>query len=193
MKKRVYKSGLPFSEIIATNLIDLYHRVQLYNKAALIIIDGHVGEGKTTLAVHVADFLNKLANLPQIIFEDQLGMGGDEFLEKLRLCYKKKLPVVIYDEAGDFNRRAALTRFNANLNRTFETFRAFKIIPILCLPSFWVLDNDLFSKGIPRLLLHLSKRTNKMGRFKGYSLYSCLLYTSPSPRDRTRSRMPSSA
>ena len=26
-----------------------------------------------------------------------------------------------------------------------------------------------------------------------YSSYSCLLYTSPSPRDRTRSRMPSSA
>ena len=25
------------------------------------------------------------------------------------------------------------------------------------------------------------------------SLYGCLLYTSPSPRDRTRSRMPSSA
>ena len=25
------------------------------------------------------------------------------------------------------------------------------------------------------------------------SLYTCLLYTSPSPRDRTRSRMPSSA
>ena len=25
------------------------------------------------------------------------------------------------------------------------------------------------------------------------SIYSCLLYTSPSPRDRTRSRMPSSA
>ena len=24
-------------------------------------------------------------------------------------------------------------------------------------------------------------------------LYACLLYTSPSPRDRTRSRMPSSA
>ena len=26
-----------------------------------------------------------------------------------------------------------------------------------------------------------------------YTAYSCLLYTSPSPRDRTRSRMPSSA
>ena len=28
---------------------------------------------------------------------------------------------------------------------------------------------------------------------KGEQLISCLLYTSPSPRDRTRSRMPSSA
>ena len=27
----------------------------------------------------------------------------------------------------------------------------------------------------------------------GYHFYICLLYTSPSPRDRTRSRMPSSA
>ena len=28
---------------------------------------------------------------------------------------------------------------------------------------------------------------------KGYKYLFCLLYTSPSPRDRTRSRMPSSA
>ena len=28
---------------------------------------------------------------------------------------------------------------------------------------------------------------------QGMQLYFCLLYTSPSPRDRTRSRMPSSA
>ena len=28
---------------------------------------------------------------------------------------------------------------------------------------------------------------------RGITIYSCLLYTSPSPRDRTRSRMPSSA
>ena len=33
-----------------------------------------------------------------------------------------------------------------------------------------------------------------VGRLKGDTLvYDCLLYTSPSPRDRTRSRMPSSA
>ena len=33
--------------------------------------------------------------------------------------------------------------------------------------------------------------TNQAGIGRGF--YSCLLYTSPSPRDRTRSRMPSSA
>ena len=32
-----------------------------------------------------------------------------------------------------------------------------------------------------------------MGKGIFRSLYTCLLYTSPSPRDRTRSRMPSSA
>ena len=34
---------------------------------------------------------------------------------------------------------------------------------------------------------------NLLDFFKIDKLYSCLLYTSPSPRDRTRSRMPSSA
>ena len=35
------------------------------------------------------------------------------------------------------------------------------------------------------------KFENKINSFKNYK--TCLLYTSPSPRDRTRSRMPSSA
>ena len=35
--------------------------------------------------------------------------------------------------------------------------------------------------------------TIQLGTFGGGRMYCCLLYTSPSPRDRTRSRMPSSA
>ena len=38
--------------------------------------------------------------------------------------------------------------------------------------------------------LELARKMNE-GKFAGYN--NCLLYTSPSPRDRTRSRMPSSA
>ena len=34
---------------------------------------------------------------------------------------------------------------------------------------------------------------NDWKKIKGYKDNDCLLYTSPSPRDRTRSRMPSSA
>ena len=34
---------------------------------------------------------------------------------------------------------------------------------------------------------------NTPGKYFTAVLYCCLLYTSPSPRDRTRSRMPSSA
>ena len=37
------------------------------------------------------------------------------------------------------------------------------------------------------------KGTLDMGMSKEKEVYTCLLYTSPSPRDRTRSRMPSSA
>ena len=41
----------------------------------------------------------------------------------------------------------------------------------------------------------LEQRSKEVGTLiaLGYSFRSCLLYTSPSPRDRTRSRMPSSA
>ena len=47
-------------------------------------------------------------------------------------------------------------------------------------------DKD-YSKG--ENLFRPTKRVNK----KTATTYGCLLYTSPSPRDRTRSRMPSSA
>ena len=43
-------------------------------------------------------------------------------------------------------------------------------------------ENEYFSDGLSEELLNVLVR-----------LQSCLLYTSPSPRDRTRSRMPSSA
>ncbi len=172
--KHLYKHGLPFSEILAVNIKDLVDRIK-FNKASMVIVDGGVGEGKTTLAVEIADYVNSLYDFQDIKLElkdhPQLALGGVDFLKQLRVCYEKKLVVIVYDEAGDFNRRGALTRFNAMLNRTFETFRGFKILVILCLPSFSVLDSDIMNKQIPRLLLHTDSRTMESGNFKGYSLY----------------------
>lgn len=177
MTKEFYKHGLLFDRMLSVAVEDVDDRIFKLNKAGLMIIDGGVGEGKTTLAVHVGDFINSLHGLPPIDIksENQIALGGEDFVKKLRVCYQKKLPVLLYDEAGDFNKRGALTRLNALLNRTFETFRAFKVFVIIILPSFRVLDSDLFDKNIPRLLVHCSRRTNNSGHFACYE-YDSMLY-----------------
>jgi hypothetical protein len=166
----VYPHGLPFSEILGTNLKDIWERIDL-KKASLIIIDGGVGEGKTTMDILCANFFNELKDFPKIKLDGcQRAMGGSDFLHKIRLCYEQRLPVIIYDEAGDFSKRGSLTAFNAMLNRTFETYRAFKCVVIMSLPCFNVLDQQIFDLQIPRLLLHLKDRQEDYGNFDGYSL-----------------------
>ena len=51
-----------------------------------------------------------------------------------------------------------------------------------------IIRKYLLSDFTPEALTQVHK-----GNLRGIGVYSCLLYTSPSPRDRTRSRMPSSA
>ena len=64
-------------------------------------------------------------------------------------------------------------------------------------------QGDWVTRGVALLLLGMSLATWMVILFKAMDLVrykklarqaeTCLLYTSPSPRDRTRSRMPSSA
>lgn len=169
---------IPFSEALAETLDDLDNRVNAMNKAALIIIDGGVGEGKTTLAIEIMDYLNARHGLPEVDLSmqgvKQLAMGGEDFAKKLLICQAASLPAEAYDEAGDFNKRGSLTRFNALINRTFETYRAFKVIVILALPSFSILDQEIFDKNIPRLLIRVHSRTSSQGNGKAFSLYRML-------------------
>lgn len=179
----LYKHGLPFSEILGVNLDDLLTRISS-RKASLLIIDGGMGEGKTTLGVeamqyvmHRLDDSYRLVEVPKEFYDDwrvdlenQLAMGGEEFQEKLFICKERKLVVAAYDEAGDFNKRGAITSFNQNLMRIFQTFRAYKILIILLLPSFNSLDNELFSLGVPRLLLHCHDRNEREGNIMGFGL-----------------------
>jgi hypothetical protein len=164
--KRLYKHGLPFSKGLDKTLDGLKLRIKR-KKASMLIIDGGVGEGKTTLSVEVAEYYQG----SNIDLKKQYAIGGEQFQEKLVMCFDSKLPVIIYDEAGDFNTRGALTGFNQMLNRVFDTYRAFQILVIMVLPSFHILDNPLFDKQIPRGLIHCHGRGYKSGNYSGYSLY----------------------
>lgn len=175
----LYEYGLPFGNKLAQNIDDLLIRIDK-KKASLLIIDGLMGEGKTTLAVEIMEYVAKSrdGSLDKVGFYDdfktdftkQLAMGGEDFQEKLQICRDSKLVVLTYDEAGDFSKRGAITSFNQRLIRVFQTFRSFKILIIMCLPSFEVLDNDLFKHGVPRLLLHCCDRGKTYGSIKGYGL-----------------------
>ena len=56
-------------------------------------------------------------------------------------------------------------------------------------------DNDIFDRHLRQLEIFFkaAQQRNVQFKFDKSKLGCCLLYTSPSPRDRTRSRMPSSA
>lgn len=168
----LYSNGLPFNGELERNIINLQERVR-NKKASLIIISGGLGEGKTTLAIHIGDYINKMYGLPPIELTKeslQISMGGKDFIKKVNMCYEQNKPCLIYDEAGDFSKRGALTQFNNQLNRIFEVFRGFKIIMILVLPNFNNLDQQIFDNKIPRCGLICKERT-KSGNYYGYSLY----------------------
>jgi hypothetical protein len=148
----------------------------------MIVLDGMQGEGKTTMAIHIADYLKgayrrvsadkwEFDASKAVDLSRQYGMGGAKFVEVLQMCVDALLQQAIYDEGGDFNKRGALTEFNRLLNRIFETYRTFRICPIMSLPSASVLDKELFIKGIPRLCLHIENRSETYGNYRAYSLW----------------------
>jgi len=166
----LYEHGQPFSQVLEANLKDVISLVE-NKEAGCIVIDGKLGRGKTTLAVHCADYINEQKNLPPIKYDEQLGLGGAQFQSRLRLCYEKKLPVCIYDEAGDFDKRGALGKFNKMMNRTFQTYRAYRIVVIVVLPCGDDLDTRFYKNGIPSLILNCSQKHKTHADFRLYSVW----------------------
>ena len=163
--QHLFAPGVPVAGPMERNIDCMRERITR-NKASLIIIDGGLGEGKTTLGIHLAD----LYQGSEINLAVQYAMGGDDFRKKIELCASMGYGVIVYDESGDFGKRGALSKFNATLVRLFDTFRVYRVLVILILPLFNYLDNTLFDKQIPRLLLHCHSRDNSKGYYKAYSL-----------------------
>ena len=169
MKKLSWSNGLKIDTTLDRNLDESLLRIR-NKKASLIVIDGGVGEGKTTLGTIIAKRIAQ-KNGQAFDIQEQVRQGGSDFLKGMDWCVSNKRNVIVYDEAGDFNTRASLTYFNQNMNRVFETYRALGIIVILCLPSFADIDTSLMKKKISRFLIHCYDRNNNYGNYKVYSLW----------------------
>lgn len=167
----VYKPA--FGNAMERNLQILVARVA-HNKPALIACDGGLGEGKTTLMIHMADYIeslygNGLINLnpDQCI---QYAMGADDFMQKLELCKAARKHVIIYDEAGDFAKGRGMTTFNHSINRAFDMIRTYQMVILLGLPLAFYLDPTIINKGVVRGLIHCYGRDYR-GNIKAYNLY----------------------
>jgi Cdc6-like AAA superfamily ATPase len=136
------------------------------NKASAIVVDGQMGEGKTTFAVM---FLEKFQS-KRINYDMQYAVGGEDFLKKLELCVDNGLRAIIYDEAGDFGRKATLSKFNRTLDMVFQTFRTYKILIIIVLPFFSELDRGIYDRGVVRGLFNCYSRNEKYGCVRFYTL-----------------------
>jgi energy-coupling factor transporter ATP-binding protein EcfA2 len=168
MTQRGYKMIEPtFNKRLPINLDLLKKRIYELKKASLMIIDGYQGEGKSTLAVQVAEYYQQ----EELDFNIQYAIGGKDFQTKFDACIEQKKQVIIYDEAGDFDKFSTYTEFNKTMSQFFRTFRTFKIFIILVLPNFNDLDPRIFKNGVPRLLLHCHRKSETRGYFNAYSLW----------------------
>jgi len=169
----LYEYGTAFTKSLKKNIDIQLERVE-NKRASMIVIDGAVGTGKTTLAVEIMDYINSKTGKDKVILNPkehpQIALGGKEFIGCFNKCYKEGYKVLTYDEGGDFSKRGAITKLNRTLNRAFETYRGFKILVIICLPNFSILDSLLFENEIPRLLVHITDRSKYQGEYFLYSL-----------------------
>lgn len=170
----LYSNGLPYypSHIIP-RLVDKIILRRNNHKPNLIVIDGVSSSGKTTLAVHLADEINKRLGLPPISLDKdnhlQIGIGASDFLNNLTLCKKERLPVIIYDEAGEYNKRGWISKLNKVLDGVFDTFRAYDIAIIMVLHDFSELPKHIFGVRIINTLIHTTERKSNYGVAKFYS------------------------
>jgi nucleoside-triphosphatase THEP1 len=172
----LYENGTPFQAYsqINENIDDLIIRKNEH-KPCLLLIDGMPSSGKTTIGVQLMDIINKKHDLPQVNLNSpkeaiQIGTGAEEFIQKLRQAAEEGQPIIMFDEAGEYNRRGWNTKLNKILDSIMDTFRAYNIIVIMVLHDFTELPKHIWNVKLPTMLIHLKERTGNEGSSQWYDL-----------------------
>jgi len=177
MNPNLYPNGTPFEaiELVEKNIDKLIIRKN-EKKPVFIIIDGSSSTGKTTIGTHLGDMINKKHGLGEIALtkdSPQLGTGSEDFINKLIPAGKKGLPVIMFDEGGEYNRRGWASRLNKIMDKVIDTFRAYNIIIIFILHDFTELPKHVWNVKIATALIHLKERKGlHYGRSYWYDLKS---------------------
>ena len=175
-KAYYYENGTPFQDFEKVNMnIDKLILRKQDKKPCLVLIDGISSSGKTTKAVHLIDLINKkhgLGEMDLTLKSLQIGTGASDFLSKLRPCAEAGLPAIVFDEAGEYNKRGWNSKLNKILDSVMDTFRAYKIIVFFVLHDFSELPKHIWNAKIPTFLIHLKERKKGVGRSYWYELKS---------------------
>ena len=175
-KAYYYDNGTPFQDFekVNMNINNLILRKK-DKKPCLVLIDGISSSGKTTKAIHLVNLINKKHNLEEMDLTTkglQIGTGASDFLSKLRPCAEQGYPAIIFDEAGEYNKRGWNSKLNKILDSVMDTFRAYKIIVFFVLHDFTELPKHIWNAKIPTFLIHLKERRKGVGRSYWYELKS---------------------
>ena len=166
-QKYVYDHGLPFPEDLVTDVIEPII-ADLKRVPAILVIDGAPGTGKTTLAVHIEDYIIGKP-VPLEKGSPAIAFGGTDILTKAEECSALGWRVATLDEA-DLDRRGSLTKFNSNLLGFFREYRSLAILIIVIIQNVGWLDKRLFELGVVEGLIHLHDPGKEFTRYQVYDL-----------------------
>jgi hypothetical protein len=155
MKDLTYDNGYPYTDPLPVWLDTASSLVQEQNKACLILVDGELGQGKSTMAAQMLRQIDPGFVATEESFKLRYQLGGTALLGNVVKAHSKGAKGVIFDEAGiDLSSRSAMSTMNKNLLAFFQIHRALKVVVFLVMPSISIVDRQIFKYGIHRFHVH---------------------------------------
>lgn len=130
------------------------------DRDVVCIVDGGVGEGKSTLAQLIAGTVDPTFNETRLYFDDTETKTGI-------INSEKKKAHILDETLSMLNIRRAMSNVNITLTSLFSEIRQKNLLLILCLPSIFDLDRNI-SIHRSLFLLHTYSRNGQRGYFRFY-------------------------